>query len=132
MLSCKMLLCVVLVALVGAILPSVQASERRTPRVALLFASRGEMPLEPVWTQFLKSVEGLRPPALSDQQWKEVMEDERVEGIKRRLHEVGRFTPNSILQNRSCADNVVIKVRDVPSILVHATTRVFPGLLLDV
>lgn len=83
-----------------------------TPRVALLFASRGDMPLEPVWNQFLHSVKGLRPPALSEQQWKEVMEDERVEGIKRRLHEVGHFTANSVLQDKACADNVVIKVCD--------------------
>lgn len=83
----------------------------QTPRVALLFASRGDMPLEPVWNQFLSSVKGLRPPVLSDQQWKEVMEDERVEGITRRLHEVGRFTSNNVMHNRTCADNVVIKVR---------------------
>lgn len=99
--------------LVGALLRDVKAKgwdSGRTPRVALLFASRGDMPLEPVWTQFLSSVKGLRPPALSVQQWKEVMEDERVDGIKRRLHEVGRFTANSVFQHQPCADNVVIKV----------------------
>jgi hypothetical protein len=103
------LLMSVMLSLMAAEAASGAAS--RTPRVALLFASRGEMPLEPVWLQFFSSVKGLRPPALSDQQWREVMEDERVEGIKRRLHEVGRFTANSVLQNRTCADNVAIKVR---------------------
>ena len=107
----------VLALLAGALVPSLGLASGpehhtgRTPRVALLFASRGDMPLEPVWNQFLHSVKGLRPPALSQQQWKAVMEDERVEGIKRRLHEVGHFTANRILQDQVCADNVVIKVR---------------------
>lgn len=94
--------------LAGLVLGDVCSAE--TPRVALMFASRGPMPLENVWKQFLGSVQGVRPPALSPEQWKEVMQDDKVAEVEQRMRSAGQFTPNNIVNNRTCVINSHIKV----------------------
>lgn len=95
-----------------------------TPRVALMFASRGPMPLEDVWKQFLGSVQGLRPPPLSQEQWNEVMQEHKVREVERRIRRVGQFTPNSIVSNKTCVVNSDIMVRaSFPALsLVHISS----------
>jgi hypothetical protein len=75
------------------------------PRVALLFVSRGEMPLEPIWRRFLTGVEGFRPPKLSKREWEDMMEVQRVNEVQRRLQEAGSFTANDIVRRSNCVDN---------------------------
>ena len=98
----------VALVLLGLVLGAVCSAE--SPRVALMFASRGPMPLEDVWKQFLSSVRGVKPPALSPEQWKEVMQDDKVAEVEQRMRSVGQFTPNSIVSNRTCVVNSQIKV----------------------
>lgn len=100
---------IAVLVLVGLLLGEVCSAE--TPRVALMFATRGPMPLEDVWKQFLSSVQGVRPPALSEEQWKEVMQEDKVKEVERRIRKVGQFTPNTIVQNKTCVVNSDITVR---------------------
>lgn len=87
------------------------ALAKEAPRVALLFISRAEMPLETVWKEFFRSVKGLRPPPLSTEQWNGVMEHQKVKKVTQRLKEAGHFSANSLFQDRACVDNGVILVR---------------------
>ena len=80
------------------------------PRVALLFITRADMPLERVWQEFFRSVEGLRPPALTESQLSDVMEEDRVRAVGDKLRAVGRFSQNMLLRERDCVDNAVILV----------------------
>lgn len=107
--------------LTGLVLGEVCSAE--TPRVALMFASRGPMPLEDVWKQFLGSVRGVRPPALSAEQWTEVMQENKVAEVERRIRRVGQFTPNSLVSNKTCVDNrdIMVRVR-FSAELVHGHT----------
>ena len=90
---------------------SLLAVAQEVPRVALLFISRGEMPLETIWREFFRSVQGLKPPPLSTEQWNGVMEEQRVDTVTRRLKNAGQFSPNSLFQDRACVDNAAILVR---------------------
>jgi hypothetical protein len=109
-------------ALLG--LAQVAAASSATPRVALLFASRGDMPLETVWRTFFSSVKGLRLPDLSQEQWQDVMEVQRVADVTEKLKDAGSFTATDTVSKSWCTDNNMIKVR-IPiahSRLVQYTT----------
>lgn len=91
---------------------SLLAVAQQVPRVALLFISRAEMPLETLWREFFRSVQNLTPPVLSPQQWDGVMEKDRVEAVTQQLRKAGHFSANGLFQDRACIDNAVILVRD--------------------
>jgi hypothetical protein len=81
------------------------------PRVAILFITRGAMPLEGVWTDFLKGCGGLRPPQFSAAQRYEVMETSRVAEVQKRLVRAGRLRASNRLHKATCASNAVMRVR---------------------
>lgn len=95
------LICSCLCVSLAAALPS--------PRVALLFVSRG-MPLEPVWRKFIESVQSVQLPALNQQQWDDAMEVERTADVRARVREAGSMTANDIVQGAECISNSMIKV----------------------
>lgn len=90
---------------------SLDAVAEEIPRVALLFISRAEMPLESIWREFFRSVHGLVPPPLSSEQWSGVMERQRVQEVAERLKNAGQLSANSLFQFRPCVDNGIILVR---------------------
>lgn len=87
------------------------AAALESPRVALLFLSRGSMPLESVWQKFLGSIASLELPTLNQQQWDEAMEVERTAEVRKRVREAGSMSANNIVQDADCISNAMIKVR---------------------
>ena len=98
------------------------AEERPPPRVALLFATRGPLPLEPAWAAFLDGIRDLQLPKLSDADWESVLETERIRELDQSLTSAGELTANRILQDAPCADNDLIRVCTPP---LHSA--VFPA-----
>ena len=105
------LLCLALGCSLSSLFAVVAAAEGAIPRVALLFITRAHMPLERVWHEFFRSVEGLRPPALWASQLADVMEDKRVLDVEQKLRNVGSFSQNTLLRDQDCVDNAIILVR---------------------
>lgn len=83
----------------------------QSPRVALLFVSRGSMPLESVWRRFLGSIGSMELPALNQGQWDEVMEVERTADVRKRVREAGSMLASTVVQDADCVNNALIKVR---------------------
>lgn len=99
------------------------AAELESPRVALLFLSRGSMPLEKVWHKFLGSIASLELPTLNQQQWDEAMETERTSEARKRIREAGRMSANNILREADCVNNAMIKVRCLSLVLGTDSTH---------
>ena len=100
----------VVLALLSRTLAAAQLASKQ-PRVALLFITRGEMPLEPAWTQLLQGVAGLRPPQLTTTQKEEVMEEGTVAGLRTVIRRAGYLTANDTLQRVHCISNKHMRVR---------------------
>lgn len=83
----------------------------QSPRVALLFVSRGSMPLESVWRRLLGSIGSMELPALNQGQWDEVMEVERTADVRKRVREAGSMLASTVVQDADCVNNALIKVR---------------------
>jgi hypothetical protein len=101
----------VIFAVWGCALQYVLVAGRDIPRVALLFATNGPMPLEPVWRTLLEGVANVQVPELSEQDWAHLEESERIEGLRSTLLSKGELTANSIIQDADCMNNQMVRVR---------------------
>lgn len=83
------------------------------PRVALLFLTRGNIPLEPAWRMLLEGVQGMEPPALSTSQVGLIMQDKEVGQVQQQLQEAGSLQANSLLMDAhvKCVDDTLLQVR---------------------
>jgi hypothetical protein len=97
-------------ALLGCYLGNVLVAGRDIPRVALLFATNGPMPLERVWRTLLAGVADIHVPELSEHDWAHLEEAERIEGLRSALLSKGQLTANTIIQEAECMDNQMVRV----------------------
>lgn len=81
------------------------------PRVALLFLSRGAMPLESGFVHLLEGVRGLQPPQLSASEREAIMEDREVSHLRKQMAAAGSLESNSLIVDAACVDNALIRVR---------------------
>jgi hypothetical protein len=72
------------------------------PRVALLFTTRGSMPLEDIWSAFLHGVEDQRPPLVSPAEFDLLMGEYQLADVQRRVQMAGRTDPSLRFQTASC------------------------------
>jgi hypothetical protein len=87
------------------------AAASEHPRVALLFLTRGTMPLESIWSEWLEGVAGLTPEPLSTTQRAELMEHSEVTRLHQQLLSIGTYSASSRLGNLSCVSNALLRVR---------------------
>lgn len=90
-------------------------AQATAPRVALLFLTRGNIPLEPAWRMLLEGVQGMEPPALSTSQVGLIMQDKEVGQVQQQLQEAGSLQANSLLMDAhvQCVDDSLLKVRPI-------------------
>ena len=92
----------------------------RNPRVALLFATRGPMPLESVWRTMLEGVAQYRIPKLTNADWQNVLETDRIKDVQHRLRTAGQLAASDRIQHADCVSNTLIRVRICgPLLLAH-------------
>jgi hypothetical protein len=80
------------------------------PRVALLFATRGPMPLEGIWTTFIAGVRGIAPPELSEAEHAKLLEVEAIDDLRERMAAAGQYTASDRLSNVECMANIMYQV----------------------
>lgn len=80
------------------------------PRIALLFITRGPMPLESVWRTVLEEAAKYRLMPLRAEDWEAVLEHQRVQQLEAKLREAGVYEPNDVMR-RQCVRNDDIRVR---------------------
>lgn len=81
------------------------------PRVALLFMTRGPMPMEPVWRRMFEEASKARIAPPSPAEWRFVMQQGRTARVRQRLLDAGQYEPQLALQEAACVDNRQIRVR---------------------
>ena len=81
------------------------------PRVALLFVTKGPMPLESVWRMMLEEVADFKVPQLSSEDWDNVLDEGRVQQVHEKVLAAGQHTASHRLQDAACVSNGMIRVR---------------------
>jgi hypothetical protein len=84
------------------------------PRVALLFATRGPMPLEGIWRSFLGSVRDDPAPLVTAQEFAALMGEPELPSVRGRLQLAGKTTASLRLQQKgACLSTEGLRVRSV-------------------
>ena len=86
------------------------AAQGELPRVALLFMSKGDMPLESVWRTMLQEAAKEQLPGPTQKQWAWVMESDETHRVHEQLLQEGQYTAQSAMHEADCVDNKLIQV----------------------
>lgn len=93
------------------------------PRVALLFVTKGPMPLERAWRLFFRGVRGLAPPHLTEYQRSAILEGSITEELSASLRAVGALKENSLVQDAPCVSNELFLARTPDPLMLACTCR---------
>lgn len=109
----------VLLWTVGLLLPlcslcSSAPAAQATPRVALLFICKREMPLENTWVAFLDGIAGLKPPEFSSSQQQTLLETTHVDALQKFMDSHGVLAESSTFHEASCVSNDLVRVCQSP------------------
>ena len=87
------------------------AEDIASPRIALLFSTVGNMPLESYWREFLNGVQGLQAPHLTPAQEAAVQQKSERKELGRMLDRAGTMQSFSGLARLNCisASNLVVR-----------------------
>ena len=86
------------------------AANSSSPTVALMFITRGNLPLESGWKAFLEGVRGMKLPPLGLHAMAEIMDDAKIQDMQLKMQSMSELTSSSLLRDASCVTNDLIKV----------------------
>jgi hypothetical protein len=99
---------------IGAMIMLACAEMLPAPRVALLFTTRGPMPLEDIWRTFLMGGRNQPAPLVSRAEFDVLMGEDQLPDVQRRVQLAGQTTPSLRLQTASCTSWSRSEVRPYP------------------
>lgn len=80
------------------------------PRVALLFMTKGDMPLEGVWRTMLQEAAKAQLPLPTQEQRDWVMQRGEIERVHRQLLSEGQYRAQNALHKADCVDSELLQV----------------------